>query len=866
MTNLPFSAAGKFCIFIQLIIIIFLGGCNNSSDINRSGLSVKWRLIENDFQGKGVFKSELILINNSGKDFSAQNWDLYFNHGLCRKIFTDSFPSFVSVKHINGDYFKITPEKNFPVISDGDSLVLPLYSTYVAIKYSDAPHGFYFVFNDNGNSIIKTVDNVSIAPFVPEQITRGKNDKVVVPDPSWQYNENMALGNPDADKSPLIIPSPLSLIRKDGEVKIDNSWAIHYDGLFKNEALYLQKKLSDISGELLGISGSEAPGAKIILLKKNQKNAGENSEAYSLETSKDNGVIITADTKNGAFYGIQSLRALISLDSYIKKSGTLTIPEVQIKDKPGFAYRGVMLDVSRNFLPKDELVRLIDLFAFYKINKITLHLADDEGWRLEIPSLPELTAVGSKRGHTADEQDCLIPSYGSGPFIDKGPGNGFYTTKDFIDILSFARDRHIEIIPEIDVPGHARAAIKSMKVRYEKLRNTDNSSAEKYLISDPADTSKYFSVQQYNDNVICPCSEGIYNFLDVVVSDIRDMYSKASLKLNSLHIGGDEVPEGVWKGSPLCAKFLEGKGRKDDWQFLKSYFFSRSVEVLKKYDVSTSAYEDIGFHKDEKGNFIIAEDLAKNGVRLYSWNNVWGWGSEDYSYRLANAGFPVVLGHVTNLYFDLAYNKSPDEPGQYWGGLNDTRKGYEYVPLNIYHSAYYDIDGNEIDFNSLNSKVRLTQKGRQNILGIQGLLFSETLKNPAMFQYYLFPKMLGLAERAWSPEPYWAGIQDRSERLDKLNNDWSLFATAIGSRELSRLDYLSKEISYHIPFPGAVIKNDTLYANSSFPGLVIRYTTDGSDPGINSLVYTNPVEVKSQVKLACFTATGKKGKIVTIKP
>ena len=174
---------------------------------------------------------------------------------------------------------------------------------------------------------------------------------------------------------------------------------------------------------------------------------------------------IFAGTNAGIFYGIQSLRQLLPLTA----KGTASIPAITVKDEPRFAFRSFSLDVARNFHSKAQVLRMLDVMAVYKVNTLHLHMSDDEGWRVEIAGLPELTAVGGRRAHGVNELEALQPAYGSGPDVVNTSGSGFYTRADYIEILRFARQRHIKVIPEIEMPGHARAAIKSMDARYDRL-------------------------------------------------------------------------------------------------------------------------------------------------------------------------------------------------------------------------------------------------------------------------------------------------------------------------------------------------------------------------------------------------------------
>jgi hexosaminidase len=200
---------------------------------------------------------------------------------------------------------------------------------------------------------------------------------------------------------------------------------------------------------------------------------------------------------------------------------------------------------------------------------------------------------------------------------------------------------------------------------------------------------------------------------------------------------------------------------------------------------------------------------------------------------------------VTNYYFELSYSKDPKEPGEYWGGFVDTRKAFEYIPFDVFKSIRTNTLGKpydpETDFRDM---TRLDPEAIGNIQGIQGCLWSESIFGPRSLEYYVLPKMLGLAERCWSAQPAWATIADETERERALEADWNLFANALGQRELPRLDRLSGGFAYRLPPPGLLIKDGLVLANTQFPGLHIRYTLDGSEPSLNSINYEGPVRLK----------------------
>ena len=205
-----------------------------------------------------------------------------------------------------------------------------------------------------------------------------------------------------------------------------------------------------------------------------------------------------------------------------------------------------MLDVGRNFQPKWEVLKILELMALYKLNTFHLHFSEDEGWRVQMPSLPELTAVGAKRGFTLDNKSYLQSSYGSGPDTSNPHGTGFYSTKDFIEILKFATDRHISVIPEIETPGHrGRREIDGCGM--QSIRREYGGSR---AVSVARQASRYQSVQMWNDNVIDVSLPSTYAFLERVIDDLRDMYGQAGAPLKTIHMGGDEVPAGVWEKSP----------------------------------------------------------------------------------------------------------------------------------------------------------------------------------------------------------------------------------------------------------------------------------------------------------------------------
>jgi len=524
------------------------------------------------------------------------------------------------------------------------------------------------------------------------------------------------------------------------------------------------------------------------------------------------------------------------------------------------------MDVSRNFNSVDTIKRVIDVMALYKLNRFHIHLTEDEAWRIDIEELPELTEYGSVRGHTTDEDFHLAPAYGSGPQTDpqSGYGSGYYTREQFKELIKYAHARHIQVIPEFNIPGHSRAAIKSMEYRYRKyMAKEQPEEAEKYRLADPEDASEYRSAQWYTDNTTCVCRESSFTFVTTVIDDIIEMYEEAGVPIEIFHVGGDEVPRGAWTQSPICRDFMEAHPEIDNERNLQPYFFRKVNNYLKEKGILTAGWEEVAqtFHKD--GTWSVNPEFAGGQVIPYIWNSLWG--AEDLGYKMANARYPVILCNVTNFYFDLAYNKDPREPGLYWGGFVDTRDAFSFVPYDMFQSIHVSAMGEAYDPADFNNKVRLTAEGKANIMGIQAQLWSETIKGRDMAEYYILPKLFGLAERAWKGTPSWS-LRTPEAREAAAAAEWNDFANRIGQFEMPRLDFYGNGYNYRLPPPGGIIEDGKLIATSAYPGLAIHYTLDGSEPTTSSPLYDGPVDVDTgEVRLVTIDERGRTSLVTEIK-
>ena len=448
----------------------------------------------------------------------------------------------------------------------------------------------------------------------------------------------------------------------------------------------------------------------------------------------DGGVRVEAADADGAYY------ASVTLENLRRNAQEEPVPNAVVEDWPDLPYRGIMLDVSRNFTTKDNLLKLIDLLAHYKVNRLHLHFGDDEGWRIAIDDLPELTLYGAFRGipvlkedGSIEEPDALMPTYCVTP--DRNDittsGNGFYSHADFVEILRYAWKRRIRVIPEFDTPGHSRASIKAMEYR---ARTTGDRT---YLLSEPEDVSEYMSVQDYNDNAINVALPSTYAFIEKVFDGLIAMYAEAGAPLDAIHVGGDEVPEGAWAGSPACQALMAEAG-KTDIGWLKDYFIGRVLDIAEAKGVKIAGWQEVAQHLEPETFERLKGDLA--------FTNLWAVsrGRDELAYQYANEGVDVVLSNSSNFYFDLAYNDSKLERGHSWAGFADERRVFSFLPYNMYKSVRWD-DKRRIRVISHDGegKTPLLPEGREHILGVQGQLWTETIRNFDHVTYYLFPKACG---------------------------------------------------------------------------------------------------------------------------
>ncbi|MBJ7498881.1 MAG: carbohydate-binding domain-containing protein [Sphingopyxis sp.] len=577
--------------------------------------------------------------------------------------------------------------------------------------------------------------------------------------------------------------------------------------------------------------------------------ASAKPESYILD-AKPSGIAIVAHDAAGASHALRSLAQQAAFEK-----GKLT--PLRVEDAPEYGFRGLHIDLGRNFHGRDEILKLIEAMASYKLNKLHLHLAEDEGWRIEIPALPELAEIGSKRCHDPSEQTCILPQLGAGP-DGVGGVNGYLSTADYVAIVRAAAARQIEVIPSIDMPGHSRAAIKAMELRHARLSAAGKKAeADEYRLIDPADTTEYRSIQNYSDNTLNVCLPATYRFVDTVVDALAAMHRQAGVPLRTFHLGADETA-GAWVKSPACKTMIAGNG--GDAGKLTPRFIERVTASLAAKGLRAGGWSDGMGHTETAA-------MPKEPHMVQT--NIWGvlhTGAIREAHDQMNRGWDAVLSIPDLGYFDMPYAPHPDEGGYDWASRGvDPYQVYGFMPGNLPANAA-TIRNIHAEGKSIEDKPAL-QPGHR-VAGLQAQLWSETIRTDAQVDYMLFPRLLALAERAWAPAPWTPAYQAGAtyewgdSRVDaaKLKTGWQDFAGRVAA-QFPMLERIG--VAYRVAPPGACIVGGKLEANSMFPGTAIEYRIgDGAWTR-----YAGPVAVDGAVDLRSRSADGKRAsRTVRVEP
>ncbi|HEU4469618.1 MAG TPA: family 20 glycosylhydrolase [Flavisolibacter sp.] len=494
-----------------------------------------------------------------------------------------------------------------------------------------------------------------------------------------------------AQAVPGIIPRPVSMTASSGKFAITKRTVIAVqDENDRKTAGLLNDYLEQAYGFRLDIDRQE--GRDYIRISTRKFIQAPEKDAYRLEVNKD-GVVIEGDTYAGSFYGIQTLIQLLPAE---RDSQSLSIPFVSVQDHPRFAYRGMHLDVARHFFPTAYVKRYIDYLALHKMNYFHWHLTDDQGWRIEIKKHPALTSKGAFRNGT------IIGRY-PGTANDNLAYGGFYTQEEVKDIVRYAAERHITVVPEIEMPGHSSAAIAA----YPWLSCFPGEPTR--IPSHPSEASKASPGKHVQetwgvfDDVYCAGKDSSFVFLQEVLDEVLTLFPS-----QYIHVGGDECPKGNWKRCAACQARIKAEGLKDEHE-LQSYFIQRMEKYLNAKGRTLIGWDE-----------ILEGGLAPNAV-------VMSWRGEAGGIAAAKEDHYVIMTPQKPVYFDHTQTKNEDSV--VIGGYNPIEAVYAYEPVPK------ELPAGKIKY----------------VLGAQANLWTEYIKNGSKVEYMVFPRMSALSEVLWSP-------------------------------------------------------------------------------------------------------------------
>ena len=510
---------------------------------------------------------------------------------------------------------------------------------------------------------------------------------------------------PTAQANYEVIPLPQSITLSNS----DNQFVLHSGTLISytsgNEdmarnAQFLQTYLADQLGYTLRIEPGIASEGIVLKL-----NEGQASEGYTITVDADR-VLVEATSPAGIFYGIQTIRKAVP----VEMGAVVGFPAGVITDAPRFAYRGAHLDVCRHFFSVDSVKTYIDMLVLHNMNKFHWHLTEDQGWRMEIKQFPKLTEIGSVRNGTMIRKD-----WNSNDSIQYG---GFYTQDECREIVKYAADRYITVIPEIDMPGHMVAAVTA----YPELGCTGG----------PYEVRTIWGV---SEELLCAGNEKVYDFVDKVLDEVMDVFPS-----KDIHIGGDECPKTEWEKCPKCQSKIKALGLKKDDRFtaeqkLQAYFTKHVDEYLTKHGRNAIGWDE-----------ILEGGVSENAT-------VMSWRGESGGIEAARLKHRVIMTPNTYCYFDYYQSKDRDNEPFAIGGFLPIKHVYDYEPL----------------------PANLTPEEQSYIWGVQCNVWTEYISTFSQVQYMMLPRGAALSEVQWSLPEAKDYEKFRNERLPRLIKIYELY-------------------------------------------------------------------------------------------
>ncbi|MEX0312868.1 MAG: beta-N-acetylhexosaminidase [Allomuricauda sp.] len=525
------------------------------------------------------------------------------------------------------------------------------------------------------------------------------------------HEKQLQLGSVD------IIPKPSKVIKGEGYFEITQNTIISVENKAQEQIAQLFfNEFESVSGWIPKIQIGGEGDIRFV------SNSELEKEAYNLGVTPSL-VTIKASSGAGFFYALQSLRQLLPASFYsgeLQPNVSWGVPEVNVADKPAFGWRGYMLDVSRHFFDVDEVKKVLDFMAESKLNRFHWHLTDDQGWRLEIKSYPKLTEIGAWRvdHNTTDES---ISNWWGRPVQKPGEKptyGGFYTQEEVKEIITYAKERFIEVIPEIDMPGHAQATI----VAYPEIGCVN---AAPYVATGGV----------YKNNTYNPGKEETFVFAEKMLNEVMDLFP-----FNYVHIGGDECNKEQWKLDPDAQRRIKEEGLKNEFE-LQSYFIKRVEKIINSRDKIMIGWDE-----------ILEGGLAPNAT-------VMSWRGEEGGIKSIKAGHEVIMTPNSYCYIDLKQGHDDLEPNLgYSQLLLSTAYNYQVIPENI------------------------TAEEGKLIKGIQANMWTESISDWGKLTYMTFPRLYAVAENGWTShenknwDDFTSRLQTQFERLDQQNVRYAVSA------------------------------------------------------------------------------------------
>jgi hexosaminidase len=522
-------------------------------------------------------------------------------------------------------------------------------------------------------------------------------------------------------QKPSIIPIPTEASYPAGKFTLPTSISISgpSDSQMKVAYAILVGKLKGATGRPVSLKSAGTATIQLQLV----SNAKLGAEGYELQVNS-NGVKIKANKLAGLFYGIQTLYQLLPKEiesKSVAKGVNWTIPYATITDSPRFAWRGQMFDVARHFFTKEDVKKFIDDMVEYKYNILHFHLTDDEGWRIEIKSYPNLT----KKGAFNVKKEGRFTTFSKPEPNEPRTYGGFYTQEDIKELVKYGQERFVNIVPEIDVPGHSMAAVAS----YPELSCTPGADKYEVISGEPFIDWSHGHPEALQDNTLCPANENVYTFLDKVMGEVASLFP-----YDYIHMGGDECPKNYWDKNPEILALRAREGLKNS-QEVQAYFVRRLEKIISG-----------------KGKRMLGWDEILEGGGLPKGTSVMSWRGIKGGVEAAKLGHEVVMTPNDNVYVDLMQGDVALEPPVYRTVRLTDSYAFNPVP-----------DG--VD-------AKLVKGGQAN-------MWSEQLYNYRHLQYMMWPRALAISESLWSPnenknwDNFISRVEDHMERFDVADKKYA---------------------------------------------------------------------------------------------